>query len=292
MGEKLGETPQVCQNKATSLQFTYDSDLVKGCAELSTLIAGGFPNMSTTDKNELIKSHFSHALPAELKREVAPFVISSPHMSVSELARYAEIMRKSYYSRHAVGQVTETPTARTPIAPADATCFGCGDKGHFRSNCPKQQRRRPTTAPPQGNSRNQPAARPAQRFARNTRSFSRNGNNGSNGNARFQTDRRNRNQPSRRPSDNRNGNNRRNTAPSQPNRQQPANQWNSPAPATYPPMVQYVGMPAYSSSPLPAYNPSFSQTPMTVPMSAPAQSPPAVATAQPAPTAQPAGQGE
>ena len=62
--------------------------------------------------------------------------------------------------------------------------------------------------------------------------------------------------------------------------------------------VQYVGMPTYSLSPVPTYNSSFNQTPMTVPMSGPAQSPPAVsqapavATAQPALTAQPARQGE
>ena len=284
MGEKLGETPQVCQNKATSMQFSYDSDLVKGCAELSTLIAGGFPNMSITDKNELVKSHFARALPPDLKREVAPFVISSPNMSVSELARYAEIMRKNYYARQSVGQVSRT----TPVRPApqfDVTCFGCGDKGHFKSNCPKQQRRPGTQQPssnPRTPRRNNGNGNGNNRSPRNAPRTS------DGGNPRLSQDRRGRNQSSRGSNDSRNGGNRRQTSQSSVNRNAQQGGWGTPS--AYPPMVpvQYVSMPAYSPASMPAPAPVPVQS--TAPTVQPA--PAAAARVQTAPAPQQHNQGE
>ena len=224
MGVKLGETPQVCQSKATHLQFNHQSDLVKGCADLCTWVTGGFPNMNSKDRDELIKSHFERALPTDLKREVAPFLISNPNMSVSELARYADTIRQLYYTK-----ATRVNQVSGKTVPPSVTCYQCGEKGHYKNNCPKAKH-----VNHQGNQGGKSKSKPqASQQQKNNSGQQRSQNNQRNNNNRGRNGRSNGNR------------NQRSNGSYRSNNQHGGHQNAAPAPAPvyqYPPMVpiQYV----------------------------------------------------
>ena len=132
--DKFALTDEEYMSQFNDLKFDYDDGVLSFSLKLEALINKALKGINEESKMKLLKNKFVREMPSTLRAQLSMHVDEEWDTIVSKARKAINLMDKDPV------EINKTSVkSKQSFDFGDKVCYNCGEKGHFKSNCPTRR---------------------------------------------------------------------------------------------------------------------------------------------------------